>query len=173
MRPTCCNKAQSSVRRVGLVRELGRGVYISSVDRSSNHPLCRCGPFFLLGAGFMLVETKNITELGLGFGNSWQVILPRREWGRPRLRHRSGFGWQRLRHGGHRLYRFSYRQCHPAHQPRWVISSFKHLARCIFCPAWPTFVLRYTSGSLGKEMNAEEFYGFQARDLSKAHHSSL
>ncbi|HYL55851.1 MAG TPA: hypothetical protein VEU73_09805 [Gemmatimonadales bacterium] len=31
-------------------------------------------PFFLLGAGFMLVETKGITELGLVFGNSWQVI---------------------------------------------------------------------------------------------------
>ena len=31
-------------------------------------------PFFLLGAGFMLVETKGIKELGLTFGNSWQVI---------------------------------------------------------------------------------------------------
>ena len=31
-------------------------------------------PFFLLGAGFMLVETKGITESGLTFGNSWQVI---------------------------------------------------------------------------------------------------
>jgi hypothetical protein len=31
-------------------------------------------PFFFLGAGFMLVETKGITELGLTFGNSWQVI---------------------------------------------------------------------------------------------------
>ncbi len=31
-------------------------------------------PFSLLGAGFMLVETKGITELGLTFGNSWQVI---------------------------------------------------------------------------------------------------
>ena len=30
--------------------------------------------FFLLGAGFMLVETKSITELGLTFGNTWQVI---------------------------------------------------------------------------------------------------
>ena len=30
--------------------------------------------FFFLGAGFMLVETKNITELGLTFGNTWQVI---------------------------------------------------------------------------------------------------
>jgi len=32
------------------------------------------GAFFFLGAGFMLTETKAITELGLAFGNSWQVI---------------------------------------------------------------------------------------------------
>jgi SAM-dependent methyltransferase len=31
-------------------------------------------PFFFLGAGFMLIETKAITELGLLFGNSWQVV---------------------------------------------------------------------------------------------------
>ena len=30
--------------------------------------------FFFMGAGFMLVETKGITELGLAFGNTWQVI---------------------------------------------------------------------------------------------------
>jgi SAM-dependent methyltransferase len=30
--------------------------------------------FFFLGAGFMLVETKGITELGLTFGNTWHVI---------------------------------------------------------------------------------------------------
>jgi len=30
--------------------------------------------FFFLGAGFMLVETKGITELGLAFGNTWYVI---------------------------------------------------------------------------------------------------
>ena len=30
--------------------------------------------FFLLGAGFMLIETKGITELALTYGNSWQVI---------------------------------------------------------------------------------------------------
>ena len=29
--------------------------------------------FFFLGAGFMLVETKSITELGLVFGNTWLV----------------------------------------------------------------------------------------------------
>lgn len=31
-------------------------------------------PFFFLGAGFMLIETKAITELGLIFGNTWHVI---------------------------------------------------------------------------------------------------
>lgn len=31
-------------------------------------------PFFFLGSGFMLVETKAITELGLLFGNTWQVV---------------------------------------------------------------------------------------------------
>src|SRR5262249_43458315 len=31
------------------------------------------GTFFFLGAGFMLVETKVITELGLTFGNTWAV----------------------------------------------------------------------------------------------------
>ena len=30
--------------------------------------------FFFMGTGFMLVETKAITELGLTFGNTWQVI---------------------------------------------------------------------------------------------------
>lgn len=30
-------------------------------------------PYFWLGAGFMLVETKAITELGLQFGNTWLV----------------------------------------------------------------------------------------------------
>jgi hypothetical protein len=29
--------------------------------------------FFCLGVGFMLVETKGITEMGLTFGNTWQV----------------------------------------------------------------------------------------------------
>lgn len=32
------------------------------------------GLYFLLGAAFMLVQTKGITELGLMFGNTWQVI---------------------------------------------------------------------------------------------------
>src|SRR5262249_42724048 len=32
------------------------------------------GVFFFLGAGFMLIETKGITELGLVFGNTWSVL---------------------------------------------------------------------------------------------------
>src|SRR5690606_29235452 len=31
-------------------------------------------PFFFLGSGFMLIETKAITELGLLYGNTWYVI---------------------------------------------------------------------------------------------------
>ena len=30
--------------------------------------------FFWLGVGFMLIETKNITEMALTFGNTWKVI---------------------------------------------------------------------------------------------------
>ncbi|MGH7804620.1 MAG: hypothetical protein ACREQJ_09750, partial [Candidatus Binatia bacterium] len=37
-------------------------------------PSARDATFFFLGAGFMLVETKAITELGLAFGNTWSVI---------------------------------------------------------------------------------------------------
>ncbi len=37
-------------------------------------PSSRDATFFFLGAGFMLVETKAITELGLVFGNTWSVI---------------------------------------------------------------------------------------------------
>jgi hypothetical protein len=38
--------------------------------------LLAAGPltYFFLGAGFMLIETKGITELGLVFGNTWSVI---------------------------------------------------------------------------------------------------
>jgi spermidine synthase len=32
------------------------------------------GSFFFLGAGFMLIETKAITQLGLVLGNTWQVL---------------------------------------------------------------------------------------------------
>jgi spermidine synthase len=36
-------------------------------------PTARTGVFFFLGAGFMLIETKVITELGLVLGNTWTV----------------------------------------------------------------------------------------------------
>jgi SAM-dependent methyltransferase len=37
-------------------------------------PTAGNGVFFFLGAGFMLIETKTVTELGLVFGNTWSVI---------------------------------------------------------------------------------------------------
>ncbi len=45
-------------------------------DRRDRRERARFGnaAFLLLGAGFMLIETKGITELGLTFGNTWQVI---------------------------------------------------------------------------------------------------
>jgi len=39
------------------------------IGLTSAHPA-----FFFLGAGFMLIEAKAITELGLVFGNTWQVV---------------------------------------------------------------------------------------------------
>jgi spermidine synthase len=61
----------SYLAMVGLVLVLSLlliSTLLSERVRSGNFP------FFLLGAGFMLIETKSITELGLTFGNSWQVI---------------------------------------------------------------------------------------------------
>lgn len=40
----------------------------------SERPQWNHASFFFMGAGFMLIETKAITELGLMFGNTWQVI---------------------------------------------------------------------------------------------------
>lgn len=37
-------------------------------------PSAAHGVFFFMGAGFMLLETKAITQLGLAFGNTWQVV---------------------------------------------------------------------------------------------------
>jgi SAM-dependent methyltransferase len=56
---------------VGLLLVLS---FLVTVNFSGERPQFSHAPFFLLGAGFMLVETKGITELGLTFGNSWQVI---------------------------------------------------------------------------------------------------
>lgn len=41
---------------------------------TGERPRLADAPFFLLGAGFLLLQTKAITELGLAFGNTWQVI---------------------------------------------------------------------------------------------------
>jgi spermidine synthase len=40
----------------------------------SEKPRFSDSTFLFLGTGFMLVETKGITEMGLTFGNTWQVI---------------------------------------------------------------------------------------------------
>ena len=56
---------------VGLVLVLSLLLYAGFVGA---RPSRDAWPFFFLGAGFMLVETKGITELGLAFGNTWQVI---------------------------------------------------------------------------------------------------
>jgi hypothetical protein len=51
---------------------LGLSLYL--IVNFSETPTLGNLPYFLLGAGFMLVETKGITEMGLVFGNTWQVI---------------------------------------------------------------------------------------------------
>jgi SAM-dependent methyltransferase len=56
---------------VGLVLALSLLLYRGFIG---GKPSRQGLPFFFLGAGFMLVETKGITELGLAFGNTWQVI---------------------------------------------------------------------------------------------------
>jgi SAM-dependent methyltransferase len=56
---------------VGVLLALSFGV---TANFQREQPRFSDGAFFLLGAGFMLIETKGITELGLTFGNSWQVI---------------------------------------------------------------------------------------------------
>ncbi len=56
--------------RHGAARRRWRSARASS----ASGPACSEASFALLGAGFMLVETKAITELGLMFGNTWRVI---------------------------------------------------------------------------------------------------
>jgi hypothetical protein len=51
-----------------LVSTLVTGTFLSEKPRFSD------STFLFLGTGFMLIETKGITELGLTFGNTWQVI---------------------------------------------------------------------------------------------------
>jgi hypothetical protein len=55
---------------VGLIVALS----LSVITRFDRRPQAGHGAYFLLGAGFMLIETKGITEMGLTFGNTWQVI---------------------------------------------------------------------------------------------------
>jgi hypothetical protein len=53
---------------------LGLSLLLILSFNSGERPSAGNLPYFLLGAGFMLVETKGITEMGLAFGNTWQVI---------------------------------------------------------------------------------------------------
>jgi SAM-dependent methyltransferase len=61
----------SYVVMVVLVLVLSLGLTASFLDQK---PAFSHASFFFLGAGFMLVETKAITEMGLVFGNTWHVI---------------------------------------------------------------------------------------------------
>jgi spermidine synthase len=56
---------------VGLLLLLSLALFASFIG---DRPRFSHSAFFFLGAGFMLVETKGITELGLALGNTWQVI---------------------------------------------------------------------------------------------------
>lgn len=56
---------------IGMLLALSLGFFFNFMRQ---RPSLGQMPFFFLGAGFMLVETKGITELGLAFGNTWQVI---------------------------------------------------------------------------------------------------
>jgi hypothetical protein len=62
---------RSYLLMVGLVLLLSLAFFATFVRE---RPRFSQAAFFLLGAGFMLVETKGITELGLALGNTWQVI---------------------------------------------------------------------------------------------------
>ena len=56
---------------IGLILVLSLGLagnFLHEAPKFSNMS------FLWLGVGFMLIETKNITEMGLTFGNTWQVI---------------------------------------------------------------------------------------------------
>jgi spermidine synthase len=61
----------SYVLMVGLVFLLSAAFFAAF---GAARPRFDLAAFFFLGAGFMLVETKGITELGLALGNTWQVI---------------------------------------------------------------------------------------------------
>lgn len=56
---------------LGMILALSLTLTVSFVGE---RPRASEASFFLLGAGFMLVETKAITEMGLTFGSTWHVI---------------------------------------------------------------------------------------------------
>ena len=62
---------RSYVAMLGLVLALSVAFFAAFLRE---RPRTSEAAFFLLGAGFMLVETKGITETGLVLGNTWQVI---------------------------------------------------------------------------------------------------
>jgi len=62
---------RSYVAMLGLVLALSVAFFAAFLRE---RPHTSEAAFFLLGAGFMLVETKGITETGLALGNTWQVI---------------------------------------------------------------------------------------------------
>ncbi len=61
----------SYVWMIILILSISTILYISFIGE---RPRVSLAPFFFMGCGFMLIETKAITELGLVFGNTWQVI---------------------------------------------------------------------------------------------------
>jgi len=54
---------------VGLAMLLSVGI-VAGVDRSLRRPNLH---FFFLGAGFMLLETRSVTQMALLFGSTWNV----------------------------------------------------------------------------------------------------
>ena len=62
------------VSYLGMILQVGLLSLLLIGSFSESRPAAHQLPFLFLGAGFMLIETKGITELGLTFGNTWQVI---------------------------------------------------------------------------------------------------
>ena len=62
------------VSYLGMIALIVLGALTLTRSFLTARPQAGDASFFLLGAGFMLVETKAITEMGLTFGNTWQVI---------------------------------------------------------------------------------------------------
>jgi hypothetical protein len=76
-RPTTGRSSTCQGACIGLVPRAHRLVLLVGVALTANfireRPRSSELSFLLLGAGFMLVETKAITELGLTFGSTWRV----------------------------------------------------------------------------------------------------